>query len=103
MHHRTILASLLGPLVLVAACNTNGERSADTDTEVIRSDKANAETTAKWVSGYYVAYQQSIYPPEAVDFTGLTHLLYGRVNPNPNGTINTSPDTSNGVALGRQL
>lgn len=48
--------------------------------------------SSHWVSGYYVGYQQWLYPPDAVDFNSLTHLFMGRIVPNSNGTLNTSFD-----------
>ncbi|ATB46158.1 chitinase [Corallococcus macrosporus DSM 14697] len=57
----------------------------------------------KWVSGYYTGWNADLYPPEKVDFTALTHILVGRVTPNPDGTVNTQFDNSNGPAIARTL
>ncbi|WP_426749627.1 glycosyl hydrolase family 18 protein [Myxococcus sp. Y35] len=57
----------------------------------------------KWVSGYYTGWNADLYPPEKVDFSALTHILVGRVTPNPDGTVNTQFDNSNGPAIARTL
>ena len=62
-------------------------------------------TSGKWVSGYYVGYQQNLYPPSAIDWSGLTHLMIGRAVPRPDGTLDTTfdIDATNGPALAKQL
>ncbi len=62
-------------------------------------------STGKWVSGYYVGYQQNLYPTSAIDWSGLTHLFVGRVVPNSNGTLNTTfdIDATNGPILAKKL
>jgi len=59
----------------------------------------------RWVGGYYVGYQQDLYPPEAIDWAGITHLMIGRVVPNADGTLDTTFDIDpvNGPALGKKL
>ncbi|NOK00462.1 MULTISPECIES: glycosyl hydrolase family 18 protein [Myxococcus] len=59
--------------------------------------------SGKWVSGYYTGWNSDLYPPEKVDFSALTHILVGRVTPNPDGTVNTQFDNSNGPAIARTL
>jgi|GEM_PF-1297765 len=59
--------------------------------------------SGKWVSGYYTGWNADLYPPEKVDFSALTHILVGRVTPNPDGTVNTQFDNSNGPAIARTL
>ncbi len=60
-------------------------------------------STGKWVSGYYIGYQQNLYPTGAIDWSGLTHLFVGRVVPNSNGSLNTTfdIDATNGPILAR--
>ncbi|WP_169796581.1 glycoside hydrolase family 18 protein [Chondromyces crocatus] len=57
------------------------------------------------MSGYYVGYQQALYPPSEIEWAGLTHLMIGRVTPNPDGTLNTTFDISptGGPPLARTL
>ncbi len=61
--------------------------------------------TGKWVSAYYVGYHQSWYPPSAIAWDGLTHLLVARVAPNADGSLNTTFDIDaiKGPALARVL
>jgi len=62
-------------------------------------------SSGKWVSGYYVGYQQNLYPPSAIAWDGLTHLLIGRVTPNADGTLGTTfdIDPTSGPALAKSL
>ena len=48
--------------------------------------------TARWVTGYYVGYELSLQPPEAIDFTTMTHIVMGRVVPISNGALSTTFD-----------
>ena len=58
-----------------------------------------------WIMGYYVGYQQELYPPEKVDFNSITHLMVGRVLPNADGSLLTHLDIDNtkGPALAKTL
>lgn len=58
-----------------------------------------------WVAGYYVGYQANLYPPEAVDFDSLTHLIVGRVVPQSDGSLNQTLDIDpvKGPELARRL
>ncbi len=60
-------------------------------------------TGGKWVSGYYVGYQQDLYPVDRVDFSALTHLMVSRVTPNTDGTLNTGFDTYQGEQMATKL
>jgi chitinase len=62
-----------------------------------------ASTSGRWVMGYYVGYQQDIYPPSAIDFSAITHLAVGRIVPNANGSLTTTFDTHDGPALAKTL
>jgi chitinase len=42
-----------------------------------------------WVSGYYAGWMQSYYPPSAVDYGAVTHIIHFSVEPNGSG-ISTS-------------
>ncbi len=59
----------------------------------------------QWVMGYYVAYQQSLYPANKIDWNGLTHIIMGRVKANADGSLNTAFDwdTTNGPLLARDI
>lgn len=58
-----------------------------------------------WVTGYYVGYQRDLYPPAAVDFASLTHLIVGRVTPTATGGLTTTfdIDATQGPAMARDL
>jgi chitinase len=64
---------------------------------------APTPTSGKWVAGYYVGYQQDLYPVDRVDFTALTHLMVSRVTPNVDGTLNTGFDTYQGEQMATKL
>jgi chitinase len=57
------------------------------------------------VGGYYVGYQQDLYPPESIEWSGISHLMIGAVLPEADGTLDTSLyiDPSAGPALGKKL
>lgn len=46
----------------------------------------------RWVLGYYVGYEQDLYPIEEVDFGAVTHLMVGRARPLPDGSVATDFD-----------
>ena len=58
-------------------------------------------TGNKWVSGFYAGYLSSIYPPSAIDFSSITHVMMFSVLPNSNGTLDTTMylDSVNGPKL----
>lgn len=53
---------------------------------------AAPDPAPRFVTGYWVGYQQGLYPPEKIDFGALTHLVVGRVLPRPDGTLRTALD-----------
>jgi chitinase len=57
------------------------------------------------VSGYYATYQSSLYPPAAIDFTAMTHLMVAGIIPNADGSLNTTfyIDAVNGPAMAKSL
>src|SRR5215472_7934308 len=48
-----------------------------------------ADAPAPWVSGYYVGYMAASYPPSAIDFTLLTHVMVFAVLPQSDATLDT--------------
>lgn len=50
---------------------------------------------SRWVMGYYVGYERTLQTPAQIDFSGITHLMVGRVIPNANGTLTTHFDIDN--------
>src|SRR5690349_11590096 len=57
--------------------------------------------TGRWVSGYYVGYQRSLYPEQSLDFTYMTHVIVGRIRPTSSGGLITNFDLDdvNGPAM----
>ena len=51
-----------------------------------------AKAESPWISGYYVGYQRHLYPPQAIDFDHLTHLIIGRILPKSDGGLDTALD-----------
>lgn len=62
-------------------------------------------TPGRWVSGYYVGYQRSLYPASEVDFSLMTHIIVGPIEPTATGGILADFDinTVEGPALARTL
>ncbi len=48
--------------------------------------------STRWVMGYYVGYERGLQTPAQIDFSGITHLMVGRVIPNANGSLTTHFD-----------
>ena len=61
--------------------------------------------TGRWLSGYYVGYQRSLYPEDKVDFSLLTHIFVGRIIPTTSGGVLThfDIDNTNGPIMARNL
>ena len=53
---------------------------------------ASPDTIRHWVSGYYVAYQRDLYRPSEIEWSGLTHLVMGRLKAKADGTLVTDFD-----------
>lgn len=84
---RTFLKSL----TLAAALTVAAGASAPTSATAV--EPATTTTPAsQWVMGYYVAYQRDLYPPQSIDWNGLTHIIMGRVKANADGTLDTGFD-----------
>jgi chitinase len=53
---------------------------------------ASGFEASRWVLGYYVGYEQDLYPIDEVDFSAVTHLMVGRARPLPDGEVTTDFD-----------
>ena len=53
---------------------------------------ANGFEPARWVMGYYVGYERNLYPPDAIDFDAVTHLMVGRARPLAGGALSHDYD-----------
>jgi chitinase len=67
--------------------------------------RSAAAPSQKWVSGFYVGWQTDAYPPTAVDFSSLTHVMVFAVLPHEDGTLDTSifVDPVNGPVLAQRV
>lgn len=62
-------------------------------------------TSGRWVSGYYVGYQRGLYPESSIDFSVLTHIFVGAIEPGANATVETHffIDNVNGPQMARNI
>lgn len=58
-------------------------------------ESSGGGTSGRWVMGYYVGYERNLQTPAQIDFSGITHLMVGRVIPNANATITKHFDIDN--------
>lgn len=54
--------------------------------------EGGTSASSRWVMGYYVGYERSLQTPAQIDFSGLTHLMIGRIIPNADATLSTHFD-----------
>jgi chitinase len=100
---------LLKPLLCLAGAGLMGLAAgtqAATPSPIVQSSAtASALPASQWVLGYYVAYHRSLYPPEKIDWSGLTHIVMGRIKAQSDGTLDTQFDWDavNGPALARDI
>lgn len=85
--------------------SSTGTTTSSSSTSSTSSGSGGAPAGGKWVGGYYAGYQQAMYPPEAIDWNGLSHLMVGAVQPKADGTLDTTfyIDAVNGPALAKKL
>jgi chitinase len=53
------------------------------------SSSAPPPPSGRWVSGYWVGYQRSLYPETQVDFSLMTHIIVGSIAATPSGGVTT--------------
>lgn len=60
--------------------------------------------SGQWLMGYYPLYQRDLMPAAEVPWSGLTHLVVGRVVPAADGSLDTTFDVgSDGPAAAKDL
>jgi chitinase len=69
-------------LALCAACFATLPRARAADPIF-----ADGFEPPRWVQGYYVGYEQGMYPIAEVDFSAITHLMVGRSRPLADTTL----------------
>jgi chitinase len=92
----------------VYARNSIGESAASSPSNAVTptgSAPPPPPPTGRWVSGYYVGYQRSLYPETQVDFSVLTHIFVGPILPTSTGGVLThfDIDNTNGPIMARNL
>ena len=92
------------------ARNSAGESGASSPSNVVTPTGSAPPPpppppTGRWLSGYYVGYQRSLYPEDKVDFSLLTHIFVGRIIPTTSGGVLThfDIDNTNGPIMARNL
>ena len=60
-----------------------------TDTTLSAPAPTPSTTSSRWVSGYWVGYQRDQYPEGQIDFTKMTHILVGAIEPTSTGGVTT--------------
>lgn len=73
---------------------------------VILSTTVNVSAqTERWVSGFWVGWQNGEYPPEAIDFGSLTHVIVFAITPNIDGSIDKTIyiDETSGPRLAKEV
>ncbi len=67
--------------------------------------QAQEPAASAWVMGYYTGYNQNLYPPEAIQFSALSHIAMGAILPKSDDTLNTDfyLDPVRGPALAKRI
>ena len=62
-------------------------------------------TSLRWVSGYWMGYQRDQYPEGQIDFSNMTHILVGAIEPTSTGGVTTDffIDAINGPTVARAI
>ena len=68
-----------------------GTTTPTTPTPTTPSTGTTVPTTpasaSRWFSAYVVGYEANLQPPEAIDWTGITHVMIGRNTANSDGSL----------------
>ena len=91
--------------ITLTAKDSKGATGTATITVTVSAQATTPPPSGRWVTGYYVGYQQSLYPETSVDFSYLTHVVVAAVLPKNGGAIDTSfyIDAVNGPRMARNL
>lgn len=62
-------------------------------------------TSGRWISAYYVGYQRNLYPETAIDFSLMTHIFVGAIQPTSTGGVTTNfyLDNVTGPAMAKTI
>ncbi|MFL5582732.1 MAG: glycoside hydrolase family 18 protein, partial [Gemmatimonadaceae bacterium] len=94
--------------LLLAALVGAGARAACKGADAGTPEEPITETpppSTRWVAGYWVGYQRDLYPETEVDFSLLTHVMVGAINPTPSGGVTRDLfiDNTTGPQVARTL
>jgi chitinase len=85
------LAALAGLLaILVGGAGLRAAPQAQSSSYLPLVERGGAR--GAWVSAYYPGYQRDMLPPDAIDWSTLTHLMVGRIRPTAAGDVTTDFD-----------
>src|SRR3989344_2965778 len=63
------------------ACSNGTGQTATATTQGVRLGWNPVTQSGKWVNGYYAGWYWTMYPPDAVDMSTMTHFIFGRYAP----------------------
>lgn len=86
-------------MLALAAAGACGDRAS------ISAAVPPRASAGPWISGYYVGYQRDLYPDSLIDFSILTHIFVGAIEPTPTGGVKTDffIDESNGPVMAMNI
>jgi chitinase len=65
--------------------------------------QSDAGANGQWVMGYYTGYNTGLLPIANIDWSGLTHIIFGPVTVNSATSLNMTFEDSNGTADAKAL
>ncbi|AHG87655.1 glycoside hydrolase family 18 [Gemmatirosa kalamazoonensis] len=92
--------------ITLTATDSKGAKGTVTRSITINAPTPPPTTSSRWLTGYYVGYQRSLYPETSVDFTYMTHIVVGAALPTGTGAgLDTAffIDNVNGPRMARNL
>jgi chitinase len=65
----------------------------------------SVQPPARWLMGYYAGYERALYPETTIDFSLLTHIATGAIEPTATGGVDQSfwVDPTNGPIMARTI
>jgi chitinase len=85
-----------GAVVTPSHDGGKGGGAADGSTTPV-GDGGEVVASGQWVMGYYVGYDINAYPIASIDWTGLTHIIFGSITVNTDQTLNLGFSDQNGT------
>lgn len=87
------------------ATQTDAARATDGEADDGGATRPPLLASSQWVLGYYAAYQRADYPPDEIDWTGISHLVLTRLKTDGGGRVQRDFDLDDvaGPALAKDL